>query len=278
MTDRHPLLDLPALDAPTAVLDFETTGLSSAGGDRVCEVAVVRGKPRGGRRKKFSRLVDPEMPMPDLAQSIHGISDQELRGQPRFADVLPGLAKVLDGAVIVAHSASFDVGFLRAECHRAGVPVPELGPVVCTLDLSRSLYGFSKCSLEALARRTNTPQNTAHRALADTVTTMRVYKELLLGLGGAAEAPPTVGDLLDRVQLLQRDGVGRLLLAGQLRKAADSEATLTIDYTNRYGDGPLTTRRQVTVRELRLPYFDAWCHHQCELRTFHLRRVQQIVA
>ena len=277
MTSRHPLLDLPAIDAPTAVIDFETTGLSSAGGDRVCEVAVVRGRPRGGRRRKYSRLVDPQMPMPALAQGIHGISDDDLKGQPPFVDVLPSLAKVLDGAVIVAHNAQFDVGFLRAECHLAGVPVPELGPVVCTLDLSRSLYGFSRCSLEALARRTGTPQDTAHRALADNITTMRVYKELLLGLGGALDAPPTVADLLERAQLLQKGGDGRRQLANEIRVAAESEATLTIDYTNRYGDGPLTTRRKVTVKEARLPYFDAWCHLQNELRTFHIRRVQQIL-
>lgn len=266
-----------ALDAPTAVLDFETTGLSPASGDRVCEVAIVRGRPRGGRRKKFSQLIDPEMEMPSLALSIHGITDAELTGQPRFVDRLPRIAKLLEGAVLVAHNAPFDVGFLRAECHRAGVDMPRLGPVVCTLDLARHLYGFSKCSLEALARRTGVPQASAHRALADTVTTMAVYRRLLEGLGGATDRPPTVGDLLDRAETLAKGGPGRRALAERIRSATESQATLTFDYTERYGDGPLTVRRRVTLREAALPYFDGWCHTQGQERTFHIRRVQQIL-
>jgi DNA polymerase III epsilon subunit-like protein len=215
--------------------------------------------------------------MPTIALGIHGISDSQLHGQPEFIDVLPGLAKVLEGAVVVAHNAQFDIGFLRAECHRAGVDAPELGPVVCTLDLARSLYGFSKCSLEALARRTQTPQGAAHRALADTVTTMGVYKSMLLGLGGAEESAPTVGELLERADLLRKGGVGRQDLSDQICAAVDSDSPLTIDYTNRYGDGPLTTRRRVSVREARLPYFDAWCHLEREVCTFHIRRVQRIL-
>jgi len=271
------LLKLPALDAPTAVLDFETTGLSVASGDRVCEVAVVRGRPRGGRRKKFSQLIDPQREMPALAQQIHGLSDADLRGQPTFAEILPRLAKVLEGAVLVAHNAPFDVGFLRAECHMAEVPEPKHGPVVCTLDMARNVYGFSKCSLEALARRTETPQPTAHRALADTVTTMTVYRRLLEGLGGAKEAPPTVGELLRRAEHLAKGAAGRKALADRIQVAATGTEQLVFDYTDRYGPGPLTIRRRVTIHEARLPYFDGFCHVDGQERTFHVRRVQQIL-
>lgn len=272
------LLALPAIRAPTAVLDFETTGLSVASGDRVCEVAVVRGRPGGGRRKKFSQLVNPERSMPALAQQIHGLSDSDLTGQPRFEEIHARLCAVLEGAVVVAHNAAFDIGFLRAECHMAGLPYPAHGPVVCTLQLSRSLYGFSKCSLEALARRTETPQPTAHRALADTVTTMAVYRRLLEGLGGVDVAPPTVGELLTRIDHLAKGAPGRKAIALRLRAAAKANETLTFDYTDRYGPGPLTIRRRVTLQQAnKLPYFEGYCHTQGEERTFHVRRVQQIL-
>ncbi len=271
------LLAMAAIDAPTAVLDFETTGLSVASGDRVCEVAVLRGRPGGGRRKKYTQLLDPQREMPALAQQIHGLSDDQLRGQPTFEQVLPKLAEMLEGAVLVAHNAAFDVGFLRAECHMAGVAVPQHGPVVCTLALSRHLYGFSKCSLEALARRTETPQPSAHRALADTVTTMKVYRSLLEGLGGAGERPPTVGELLEKATLLAKGAPGRRAIAHRIRRAAKDNETLLLDYTDRQGPGPLTMRRSVTIEKADLPYFDGLCHSTGESRTFHVRRVQRIL-
>jgi DNA polymerase III epsilon subunit family exonuclease len=271
------LLTTPAIDAPTAVLDFETTGLSVASGDRVCEVAVVRGRPGGGRRKKFTQLLDPQREMPALAQQIHGLSDADLAGKPRFVDILPKLARVLEGAVIVAHNAPFDIGFLRAECHMADAPIPSHGPVVCTLDLARHVYGFSKCSLEALARRTETHQATAHRALADTVTTMRVYRRMLEGLGGATQAPPTVGDLLHRIEHLSKGAAGREAIGLRIRAAAGQTEKLHFDYTDRYGPGPLTRRRTVTIDEFKSPYFEGMCHTTGERSTFNVRRVQRIL-
>lgn len=277
-SDAHrALLDTPAIDAPTAVLDFETTGLSVASGDRVCEVAVVRGRPGGGRRRKFSQLIDPQRSMPALAQSIHGLGDAELSGQPRFSDVLPKLAAMCQGAVVVAHNAPFDIGFLRAECHMADVPVPPIGPVLCTLDLARHVFGFSKCSLEALARRTDTPQSTAHRALADTITTMKVYRHMLEGLGRAAERPPTVGELLESIATLAKGAPGRQAIVLRIREAARATAELTIDYTDRYGPGPLTIRRRVRIDRFKSPYFEGLCRTSGEHRTFHVRRVQQII-
>ena len=268
---------MPAIEAPTAVLDFETTGLSVASGDRVCEVAVVRGRPGGGRRRKFTQLVDPQRDMPALAQTIHGLSDADLAGQPRFPEVLPKLASVLQGAVLVAHNAPFDIGFLRAECHIADQPFPSIGPVLCTLDLARHVYGFSKCSLEALARRTETTQSTAHRALADTLTTMKVYRRMLEGLGDAAERPPTVGDLLDRIGTLAKGAPGRQTIVLRIREAARQSVPITIDYTDRYGPGPLTVRRTVLVDRFKSPYFEGLCRTSGEHRTFHVRRVQRII-
>ncbi len=271
----HPLLDVPAIEAPTAVLDFETTGLSPASGDRAVEIAVTRGRPAGGARKRWSRLVYPGIQMPEHAQKIHGISDEMVRGQPRFGEILPELAEKLRGAVVVAHNAPFDIGFLRSECHLAGMPVPEIGPVVCTLDVARFVYGFSKCSLEALARRTGTPQDSAHRALADTATTLKVYRAMLAGLPDASERPITVRQLLQLIVDRGREGAVRRGIEARVQLAGQSGATLTFDYTMRDGDGPLVERQTVHVKTVNLPYFEGWCPNVRDIRSFNVRRVHR---
>jgi DNA polymerase-3 subunit epsilon len=274
---EHPLLDQPVDQVPTAVLDFETTGLSAASGDRVCEIAVVRGVPGGKpKKRKLQTLVDPGMPMPELARSIHGIDDEQLRGAPSFAECLPRLARLLDGAVVVAHSAAFDVGFLRAECHRAELPVPAHGPVVCTLELARHIFGFSRCSLRALAQRMEIPQRDAHRALDDAKVTFKVYQRMLHSIG--RDEMPTVRELLDRSDALRREGPGRARIIAAILEAEGSHQPVVIDYTSRNGTGPLTSRRTITVKETNLPYVSAWCHLRGADRVFHVRRIQRVIA
>jgi predicted DNA-binding transcriptional regulator YafY len=106
---------------------------------------------------------------------------------------------------------------------------------------------------------------------------MTVYRRMLEGLGGADKRPPTVRELLERAEHLAKGAPGRKQLAIRLREAAKNEATLTFDYTDRYGPGPLTLRRSVTIRRTNLPYFEGYCHTLGEERTFHLRRVQQLL-
>ena len=272
------LLSQPVDAVATAVLDFETTGLSPASGDRVCELAVYRWRLDGkGKRKTLRSLIDPGVPMPPEAEAIHHIGDQELRGAPHFEQRLEELARMLDGAVLVAHNARFDVGFLRAECHRAGVEPPRLPAVVCTLDLARQYFGFSKCSLEALAWRTQTPQPSAHRALDDARVTFQVYAKLIASVCQGLGRTPTVAELLHLIGTLAADGEGRAAITAQLSAAATSGATLTVDYTARHGLGPLTCRRTLTATAWNPPHLEAWCHLRREPRVFNARRVQRII-
>lgn len=273
------LLATPVDAVATAVLDLETTGLSAASGDRVCELAVYRWRLDGaGKRKTLRALIDPGLPMPAEAQAIHHISDADLRGAPSFAEKLPELTRMLNGAIIVAHNARFDVGFLRAECHRLGLEPPHLGPVLCTLDLARNVFGFSKCSLEALAWRTNTPQSTAHRALDDARVTFQVYSQLVRALTQSLGGPPSVGALLDLIDALGQNGRSRQDITAQLAAAGANGGSLTIDYTVRHGQGPLTCRRTITGRRWDPPHLEAWCHLRGEVRLFNARRVQRIIA
>lgn len=271
-----PLLD-QSLDAlPVAFLDFETTGLSAASGDRICEVAVLRVEPGRKRPRKLSQLVQPGIPMPELAQSIHHISDEMLADAPSFSTVHPRLSALLSGAVVVAHNARFDIGFLQMECHRAGLPLPAYGPVVCSLNLARNLFGLNQCSLRALAQRLAITQPNAHRALADCKTTREVFAHMVDSRRDAAGHAPTPRDLLQQADRLKKGGEGRLEMERRLAQAAHDQETVTIEYTARAGTGPLVNRRAITVHNVRLPYIDALCHLRNDERVFHMRRILHV--
>src|SRR5690349_16832145 len=96
-----------------AVIDLETTGLVTGLNHRVAELAVVHVEPDGSISGAWETLVTPGR---DLGpQHIHGIAAADVMDAPKFADIAPRLVELLAGRIIVAHNATFDVGFLTAE-------------------------------------------------------------------------------------------------------------------------------------------------------------------
>ena len=110
------LYDLPLEQAPFVVFDLETTG-ARPGVSRIGEIGAVRlhGFEQVG---EFERLVDPGVPVPSTITRITGIQTRDLRGAPRIARALPPFLEFAEGAVLVAHNARFDVGFVDAELSR----------------------------------------------------------------------------------------------------------------------------------------------------------------
>lgn len=154
-----------------AFVDVETTGTSPERA-RVTEVGVVlvSQPPRGGDHaptvEHWESLVDPGVPVPPGISLLTGITDRMLDGAPRFADIAHPLLERLDGAVFVAHQASFDYGFIRRELGRAGVEFH--APTLCTVRLSRLLFPErSPHSLDAIIARFGLAVTDRHRALGD---------------------------------------------------------------------------------------------------------------
>lgn len=112
-----------------AVIDVETTGLSPAR-HRIVEIAVVQTDVRGNPLKEWSTRINPQGPVG--ATHIHGITAADVKNSPEFAAVIPHLISQLQGRVIVAHNASFDVAFLAQEFARASWLWPET-PSLCTM-------------------------------------------------------------------------------------------------------------------------------------------------
>ncbi|HAH31013.1 MAG TPA: hypothetical protein DCL44_01725 [Elusimicrobia bacterium] len=174
-------------------IDVETTGLSPERA-RVCEVALI-GFKGAARVNHFASLVNPGVPIPPIASNINGITDDMVRQSPSFGGVAPKLLDLLEGSVIVAHNAPFDLGFLNMEFGRVGLKLPEL-PVVDTLEIARGHWKFTNNRLGTIAGELNLASENWHRALADVEMTRKIFEHFVAAFKNRGVV--TVGDLVKK--------------------------------------------------------------------------------
>ena len=117
MNNSEDRMKAPFNEASFACFDFETTGFSPKR-DRVIEVAVVT-VTHGTVGPSWTSLINPGDDVELGATHIHGIKRDWIRSAPSFAEIAGTLFSLLDGKVLVAHNANFDLGFLRSEMSRA---------------------------------------------------------------------------------------------------------------------------------------------------------------
>lgn len=158
------------------VLDTETTGLSSA--DRVIELAAVK-VVQGEIVDARCQLFHPGRSLPMDITHLTGITDAMLAGKPPISQVFPRILDYFGDLPVVGHNVAFDLGMLRREGERAGIPV-ELRVADDTLGLSRRLLPHARThSLSGLVRLLDIRYQPAHRALADVYATLALYRRLL---------------------------------------------------------------------------------------------------
>ncbi len=166
-------------------LDTETTGLGADTGDRVIEIGCIEmvNRRRTGNDKHF--YLNPERPNSEGALQIHGLTDEFLADKPRFREVADDLLAYLAGAEVVAHNASFDVGFLDAELRRLAKPAfrEHVAGIVDSLTMARSQYPGKSNSLDALCKRleVDSSTRTVHGALLDAGLLAEVYIRMTRG-------------------------------------------------------------------------------------------------
>lgn len=176
-------LGTPLRDTTFVVFDLETTG-GRAGTDAITEIGAV--KVRGGEVVgEFATLVDPGCAIPPQIVSLTGITQAMIFDAPKIDEVLPAFLEFASGAVLVAHNAPFDTGFLRAACHAQGYPWRRPA-VVCTVRLARRVLTRDEtpsCKLSVLAALFGSPTIPNHRALQDARATVHVLHALLERVG-----------------------------------------------------------------------------------------------
>jgi DNA polymerase-3 subunit epsilon len=217
-----PPWDLPLGEAPLAFVDLEMTGLD-ARKDRVVEICIER--VRGGVVEgRLHTLVRPEGGEIGNVH-VHGIGPDELAGAPTFAETASALERILDGAVLVAHGASWDVAFLEAEMARAGRTSFRLPFYVDTLQLSRRTFVLTRHSLDALAAHFGIDRSRAHRADADVTALREIFARCV-----AALEPTTPRDVW---QVRIAEGKAREQIIAECREAAAHGRPVTIVYRPR---------------------------------------------
>ncbi len=149
-----------------AVIDFETTGMSPATGDRATEIGVVMLE-RGQVVDRYQSLMNAGVRIPSFITRLTGITDAMVASAPPADTVMREAARFVGEAPLVAHNAAFDRRFWASELVRAGMQAPH--PFACTVLLSRRLYPEAPGHrLGMLADHFQLPRTgRAHRALAD---------------------------------------------------------------------------------------------------------------
>jgi DNA polymerase-3 subunit epsilon len=164
---------IPVAGAEYLAVDVETNGRF---GDE-CELTEVGAVLVGGGElhERFESLVRVEQPLTRGIQRFTGISQAMVDSAPAAAEVLPRLARLLGGRVLVAHSASFDRRVLRQAFERGGLDWPD-PPALCTVALARRFAPLAReRKLAPLAQSLGIEVEGVHRALVDAETCARVF-------------------------------------------------------------------------------------------------------
>ncbi|MBU2583674.1 MAG: CBS domain-containing protein [Alphaproteobacteria bacterium] len=164
---------------PAISLDLETTGLDVAV-DRVIEIGAVKIAPAAkDPNHEYSAFVAPGIPIPAISQAVHGISDEDVAGAPRFAGAMRDFAEWAGASVVIGFSIGFDLAVLKAEHERNGLKwkAPRSIDVRHLLEVLSPAFGA--LSLEAAAVRFAIPVTDRHRALADAALAAAVFKAVL---------------------------------------------------------------------------------------------------
>jgi len=204
-----------ALADTVVVLDFETTGLSPAQGDRAIEIGAV--KIVGGRLvERFQKLMNPGFAISGFISQYTGITNAMLRNAAPCGEVMAEFHEFLGDHNLVAHNASFDRKFLDAELAR--ISRSYAGRVSCSMLLSRRiLHDAPNHKLETLVRHLHIQaEGVFHRALYDAEMAGRIWLAMLERIAEQAELDAVPFELAEKLCKATKPEV-RSLLKGSAR-------------------------------------------------------------
>lgn len=162
------------VDNTYVVFDVETTGLSSVT-DKITEIGAVKIKD-GRIAEQFSTLINPQRKLTLENTLLTGITDDMLKNAPLFDEVAGDFYRFCDGAVLVAHNAKFDMGFLNSYADMTHYYFEH--EVMDTWNIATKKVRLNDYKLSTLAKHYGVINDAAHRALSDAFTTAKVFLEL----------------------------------------------------------------------------------------------------
>lgn len=168
------------------IFDTETTGLDKEK-DRIIEIGCVEMVDRYLTERRFHVYLNPQgVIIPDEVVAIHGLTNERLKNEKKFSDIADEFLEFINGATMIAHNASFDIGFLNAELGRANKPLISVDNILDTLAMARRKFPLGPNSLDILCKRfgIDNSHRVLHGALLDAEILADVYIELIGGKQG----------------------------------------------------------------------------------------------
>ena len=157
------------------VFDLETTGFSPVS-DHIIEIGAVKIED-GTITDRFSTFVNPKVPIPFRIEKLTSINDRMVMDAPEISEILPEFMEFCRDAVLVAHNAEFDTGFIRENCQRLGLPYAFT--VVDTLAMARALLKrLNRFTLDSVAKDLGVSLENHHRAVDDAECTAGIFMKL----------------------------------------------------------------------------------------------------
>src|SRR3569832_1735450 len=220
------------MDVRQVVLDTETTGLEPSQGHRIIEIGCVELVNRRLTHNRFHQYLQPDREIDAGAVEVHGITNDKLADQPRFADVVDEFLAFIRGAELIIHNAPFDVGFINHELALLGGRHGTLSDH-CTvhdnLSHARRLHPGQRNSLDALSKRYTI--DNSHRELHGALLDAEILAEVYLAMTGgqASLLLDTARDVGAMVGVtVRRIAAGRAPL--RVVRADESELAAHTDY------------------------------------------------
>lgn len=178
------------LEKPIAIIDIETTGLNKQN-DRIVDICIIKIFP-DGTKETFQEILNPEIPIPQEATKVHGITDSDVVGKPTFKEIAPRVINFIDGCDWCGFNLiNFDLGLIESEFNRVGVSYSSEGRKV--IDVLKIYYKLEPRDLSsAYLKYCGEILENAHKAEEDAKATIKVLESQL---GEHIELPRDVSEL-----------------------------------------------------------------------------------
>ncbi len=192
------------------ILDFETTGLSPAMGDRAIEIGAVCIE-NGEIKGHFQKLMNPGRRIDSFIEDYTGITNEMLKDAPSCEEVMHKFADFISGYNLVAHNASFDQRFLDAELGR--ISRKYTGKFACSMLAARRIYQDAPDhKLGTLVKYANIPTDGVfHRALYDSEMTTKLWLAMLDDIGERYNIPDIQFTLIQKLTKTPKKSVHNFL-------------------------------------------------------------------
>ena len=158
------------------IFDIETTGLSAIN-DSITEIGAIKVK-NGEVIDTFSHLVNPQREIPEFITKLTGITDEMVAEKPTIEKIVPLFQDFIKNSVLIAHNASFDVGFIRENFKKSNLKLSN--PVLDTLELSRAVFpDLKNHKLNTLSKHLDITLENHHRAVDDAKATKDIFLKIM---------------------------------------------------------------------------------------------------